>query len=93
MGYGIARELASEGNAVTVVDWSRELIDKVTTDLAVRGVVGHGSRPDVLDRAGIRDADPLVAVTHSDETNTVAAQVAHPLLKTPTRVPRVRAQS
>lgn len=92
VGYGIARELASEGNAVTVVDWSRELIDKITTDLDVRGVVGHGSHPDVLDRAGIRDADLLVAVTYSDETNMVACQVAHSLFNTPTRIARVRAQ-
>jgi len=93
VGHGIARELASEGNAVTVVDWSRELIDKVTTDLDVRGVVGHGAHPDVLERAGIANADLLVAVTYSDETNMVACQVAKTLFDTPTRIARVRAQS
>ncbi|MCR9128284.1 MAG: Trk system potassium transporter TrkA [Alphaproteobacteria bacterium] len=93
VGYGIARELAGEGNSVTVVDWSQELIDRITTDLDVRGVVGHGSHPDVLERAGIRDADLIVAVTYSDETNMVACQVAHSLFETPTRIARVRAQS
>ena len=93
VGYGIARELAAEGNSVTVVDWSRELIDKVTTDLDVRGVVGHGSHPDVLEKAGVADADLLVAVTYSDETNMVACQVAHSLFDTQTRIARVRAQS
>ncbi|WP_019961804.1 Trk system potassium transporter TrkA [Woodsholea maritima] len=93
VGYGIARELAGEGNSVTVVDWSPELIDKVTTDLDVRGVIGHGSHPDVLERAGARDADLLVAVTYSDETNMVACQVAHALFDTPMRIARVRAQS
>jgi trk system potassium uptake protein TrkA len=93
VGYGIARELAAEGNSVTVVDWSRELIDKITTDLDVRGVVGHGSHPDVLEKAGVADADLLVAVTYSDETNMVACQVAHSLFETPTRIARVRAQS
>ena len=93
VGYGIARELAKEGNAVTVVDWSQELIDTVTTDLDVRGVVGHGSHPDVLERAGAREADLLVAVTYSDETNMVACQVAHSLFKTHMRIARVRAQS
>ena len=43
VGYGIARALSREGNSVTVVDWSPELINKITTDLDVRGVVGHGS--------------------------------------------------
>ncbi|KPP82890.1 MAG: trk system potassium uptake protein TrkA [Oceanicaulis sp. HLUCCA04] len=93
VGYGIARELAAEGNSVTVVDWSQTLIDRVTTDLDVRGVVGHGSHPDTLERAGIADADMLVAVTYSDETNMVACQVAHSLFDTPLKIARVRAQS
>lgn len=93
VGYGIARELAAEGNAVTVVDWSSDLIDRITTDLDVRGVVGHGSHPDVLERAGARDSDLIVAVTYSDETNMVACQVAHSLFDTPMRIARVRAQS
>ncbi len=93
VGVGIARALAREGNAVTVVDWSTELIDNVVTDLDVQGVVGHGSHPDVLERAGARQADLLVAVTHSDETNMVACQVAHSLFHTPMRIARVRAQN
>lgn len=93
VGYGIAAELAGEGNSVTVVDWSQELVDKVTTNLDVRGVVGHGSQPDVLQRAGIADADLIVAVTYSDETNMVACQVAHSIFGTPTKIARVRAQS
>ena len=93
VGVGIARALAREGNAVTVVDWSTELVDRVVTDLDVRGVVGHGSHPDVLERAGAKEADLLVAVTHSDETNMIACQVAHSLFATPMRIARVRAQN
>lgn len=93
VGYGIARALAREGNSVTVVDWSRELIDRITTDLDVRGVVGHGSHPNALERAGVADAELIVAVTHSDETNMIACQVAHSLFGTPMRIARVRAQS
>mgnify|MGYP003640349930 FL=1 len=93
VGVGIARALAREGNAVTVVDWSSRLIDNVVTELDVRGIVGHGSHPDVLERAGAREADLLVAVTHSDETNMVACQVAHSLFNTPMRIARVRAQN
>ena len=93
VGYGIARALAREGNAVTVVDWSPELIERVVTDLDVRGVVGHGSHPDVLEQAGAKTADLMVAVTYSDETNMVACQVAHSLFGTPMRIARVRAQN
>lgn len=93
VGYGIARALSREGNSVTVVDWSPELINRITTDLDVRGVVGHGSHPDALERAGAADAELLVAVTYSDETNMIACQVAHSLFNTPMRIARVRAQS
>src|SRR5690606_34339810 len=86
VGYGIARELASEKNAVTVIDTRPELIDQLTTELDVRGVVGHGSHPDVLERAGAADADMIIAVTHSDEVNMVACEVAHALFSTPHRL-------
>jgi len=59
VGYGLAYRLASENNTVTVVDVSSELIRQITTDLDVRGVVGHGSHPETLKRAGIENADMI----------------------------------
>ena len=93
VGYGIASRLSKEKNTVTVVDVAPDLIAKVTTELDVRGVIGHGSHPDVLQEAGIESADMLIAVTHSDEVNMMACQVAHSLFDVPTKVARVRAQS
>lgn len=93
VGYGLASRLSSENNMVTVVDLSSELIQKITTELDVRGVVGHGSHPEVLKRAGIENADMIIAVTYSDEVNMIACQVAHSLFGAPTKVARVRAQS
>ena len=93
VGYGIAQKLAQENNSVTVVDLSRDLIQSITTDLDVRGVVGHGAHPDTLKRAGVARADMIIAVTYSDEVNMVACQVAHSLFDVPTKIARVRAQS
>lgn len=93
VGYGIAKELADERNSVTMVDLSPELIEQASINLDVRGVVGHGSHPDVLARAGAADADLIVAVTQSDEVNMVACQIAHSLFNTPMRIARVRAQT
>jgi len=93
VGYGLASRLASENNTVTVVDLSSDLIRKITTELDVRGVVGHGSHPEVLKRAGVENADMVIAVTYSDEVNMIACQVAHSLFNVPTKVARVRAQS
>jgi len=79
VGQGIASRLANENNVVTIVDLSSELIRRITTELDVRGVVGHGAHPDVLKRAGVEDADMIIAVTYSDEVNMVSCQVAHSL--------------
>ncbi|MEM7730984.1 MAG: Trk system potassium transporter TrkA, partial [Pseudomonadota bacterium] len=93
VGYGLATRLAVENNTVTVVDISADLVRQITTDLDVRGVVGHGSHPDVLVRAGVENADMIIAVTQFDEVNMVACQIAHSLFDVPTKVARVRAQS
>ena len=93
VGYGIAARLSAEKNTVTIVDVNADLVRKVTNELDVRGVIGHGAHPDVLKRAGAPDADMIVAVTYSDEVNMIACQVAHSLFDVPTKVARVRSQN
>ncbi len=93
VGYGIAEHLAAEDNDITVIDPAAELIQRITDELDVRGVVGHGSHPDILEKAGAGDADMLIAVTFADEINMMACQVAHSLFATPTKIARVRAQA
>ncbi|MDX1404482.1 MAG: Trk system potassium transporter TrkA [Woeseiaceae bacterium] len=85
--YHLSRE---EANEVTVVDMSAEVLRELQDRLDIRTVVGHAAYPDVLDRAGARDADIIVALTNSDETNMVACQVAYTLFKTPTKIARIR---
>ena len=92
VGYGIAERLSQEDNDVSVVDNAPDLITAIRDSLDVRGYVGHGSSPQVLARAGAEEADMLIAVTHSDEVNMVACQVAHSLFNVPTKVARIREQ-
>ncbi|TVR99192.1 MAG: Trk system potassium transporter TrkA [Rhodospirillales bacterium] len=93
VGFTIARHLALENNAVTVVDRSPELVRRVNDTLDAQGVVGHGAHPDTLKRAGAEDADMIIAVTYTDEINMVACQVAHSLFDIPTKIARIRHQS
>ncbi len=93
VGSNIARHLATEANHVTIIDHAPDLVRKISDSLEVRGIVGHASHPGVLERAGARDADMLIAVTHSDEVNMVACQVAASLFNVPTRIARVRSQN
>ncbi|MEF9944429.1 MAG: NAD-binding protein, partial [Burkholderiaceae bacterium] len=46
--------------------------------------------PSTLAEAGAEDADMLIAVTASDETNLVACLIAAELFNIPTRIARVR---
>lgn len=93
VGYGIAERLAGEGNDVSVIDVSSRLVASITDRLDVKGHVGHGAHPEVLQQAGAEQADMLIAVTQSDEVNMVACQVAHALFNVPTKIARVRAQT
>jgi trk system potassium uptake protein TrkA len=85
--YHLSRE---EANEVTVVDMRPEILRELQDRLDIRTVVGHAAYPDVLERAGANDADIVVALTDSDETNMVACQVAYTLFHTPTKIARIR---
>nr|PZN83630.1 MAG: Trk system potassium transporter TrkA [Pseudomonadota bacterium] len=93
VGFGIAEQLAAEGNDVSVVDINPALVQRANDVLEVRATLGNGAHPDVLERAGASEADMLIAVTQADEVNMVACQVAHTLFDIPTKIARVRAQS
>ena len=93
VGWQIARQLSGERNDVTVVDYNPDLVRRATDTLDVQGIVGFASYPDVLDRAGARDADLLIAATHSDEVNMVTCQVAHSVFSVPRKIARLRAQN
>ena len=90
VGGTLAEHLASEANDITVVDTDSERLRDLGDRLDIRTVQGRGSFPTVLRQAGADDADMLVAVTNSDETNMVACQVAYTLFHTPTKIARVR---
>ncbi len=93
VGWQIARHLAGEKNDVTVVDVNGELVRRATDTLDVQGVVGYASHPDVLEKAGARDADMIIAATHSDEVNMVTCEVAHSVFGITRKIARIRAQS
>jgi len=92
VGSSVAAALVSEANDITVVDSESHCLQVLQDRLDLRTVVGHASQPEVLKRAGAEDADMILAVTNSDETNMVACQVAYTLFHTPTKIARVRAR-
>ncbi|MCW9013389.1 MAG: Trk system potassium transporter TrkA [Gammaproteobacteria bacterium] len=90
VGSSVAANLASEANDITLVDAKVELLNELRDRLDIQTVVGNAAHPNVLEQAGVEDADMLIAVTNSDETNMVACQVAWTLHHTPTKIARIR---
>ena len=92
VGFNVASYLSRDHNDITVVDTEQRLIDHVTSELDVNGVVGHFSSPEVLSKAGLADADMIIAVGPHDDVNMVTCQVAHSLFDTPKKIARIRNQ-
>lgn len=90
VGRTVAQSLVNESNDITVVDHQAALLKDLQERIDIKTVIGHASHPSVLERAGINDADMVLAVTNSDETNMIACQIAHSLFNTPACLARVR---
>ena len=91
VGGTLAENLANEANDITVVDNDSVRLRELQDRLDIRTMHGRASYPTILKDAGAEDADMVIAVTNSDETNMVACQVTKLLYKTPTTICRVRA--
>jgi len=90
VGSTVAESLVSEANDITVVDVEPARLKKLQDRLDLRTVIGNAAHPAVLELAGARDADLLLAVTQSDETNMVACKLAATLFNIPTKIARIR---
>ena len=91
VGSTVAESLVSEANDITVVDVDGARLRNLQDRLDLRTVLGSAAHPSVLADAGIDDADMVIAVTQSDETNLVACRLAQQLFNVPTRIARIRA--
>lgn len=90
VGSSLAESLVSEANEITIVDSEPGRLARLQDRLDLRTVVGNAALPSVLERAGLEDADLLIAVTQSDQTNLCACRTAAALFKTPTKIARLR---
>ena len=91
VGASVAEGLISEGNDITVVDTDGARLARLQNTFDLRTLTGNGAWPSVLAEAGAADADMLIAVTSSDQTNLVVCKIAKQLFNLPTRIARLRA--
>lgn len=77
VGTYLAQILLADGHKVKVIEGTQEEFQRAAKELPAEVVVfGSGTDPDVLESAGIRDADVVAAVTRMDETNLVITSLA-----------------
>lgn len=93
VGQSLAEALSGDGHNVTVIDTRRDCLEAIESHLDVRTIHGFGCHPGVLEVAGARDAEILIAVTDSDEVNMLACQVGSTLFGIGTKIARIRERS
>ena len=76
VGLNLARELLNKGAEVTLIEQRRDRFNAIEAELEYVAQYGDGTELWVLERAGIRRADLLVAVTGDDEDNLLVCQIA-----------------
>ena len=92
VGFTIAKQLTEQDHSITIIDQSSEDIQKINDTLDVKAIVGKATLPSVLEKANIKEADMIIAVTRNDEINMLICQVAYSLFKVPKKIARIRSQ-
>ncbi len=76
VGAELSYRLFKGGHQVVVIDSNREAFNRLPPEFRGRTLEGEGLAENVLERAGIKDADGVAAVTNSDTLNAVVAHTA-----------------
>lgn len=90
VGFHIASRLAVEHKDVVVIDKNPQAIKRLAEKIDVQGIVGEGDSPAVLEEAGIKGAESLLAVTDSDDVNLVACLTANMISPNTRKFARLR---
>jgi len=88
VGTELSYHLYKSGHQVVVVDSKKEAFNRLPPDFRGRTLEGEGLAESVLERAGIREADGLAAVTNSDALNAVVSHAARKFYDVPVVVAR-----
>src|SRR5215217_2151313 len=88
VGAELCYHLFRNGHQVVVVDIDKESFNRLHPDFRGRTLEGEGLAEGVLERAGIREAHGLAAVTNSDTLNAVVAHAARDIFNVPVVVAR-----
>ena len=90
VGHTLTEQLVDEGHDITVIDTSNRVIQDTAEVFDVMGICGNGASLSVLEEAGIKQADLIIAVTGSDELNLLCCTIAKKVGGSLAAIARVR---
>ena len=76
IGKTVIKHVSKEGHSIIAIDDDKKVIEELIEKFDILGIVGNGASLDIQEEARTKDADLVVAVTSSDETNILACLVA-----------------
>lgn len=76
LGSGLAAELSNDGHDIAIVDNEQENLDRLGSGFNGQRIKGVEIDHDILLAAGIHKADVFLAMTHDDNINIMASQIA-----------------
>src|SRR5262245_65769691 len=89
VGAALTVELAKAGHTVAIIDKRADAFDKLPPGFEAKHFVGLGFDREVLEEAGIKDADAFVAVSNGDNSNIVSARIAREHYHVPKVIARI----
>ena len=89
IGIALAKYLRTEDHSVVLIDNQKESLMHLAEQLDIQTVIGSGTSPSVLSRAGTKDADIFLSVTGSDEVNLISCALAQTLFNVNKRIARL----
>ena len=90
VGFHIAKHLALERKDVVVIDTDTDALRRILDNIDVETILGSGSSPAILEKAGLTDAEIILAVTNSDEVNFMACMLVDFLSPSTKKLARLR---
>lgn len=90
VGSYVANQLLNDDHEVRIIDHRPVIVEKLKKELPEKCIIlGNGTDPAILERAGVLKADVFLAVTGADETNLVAGTLAKHEFGVPQTIGRV----
>ena len=76
VGSSVAKILSDDGNDITLVDYDKDVLNKLKENIDIKTIHGLASYPSIQKMADAENCDMVIAVTGSDEVNMAACHVA-----------------